>query len=138
MSASFITIAGLAIQAFSTIQSSYELYSSIKGAPEDLKALLRELQLLSTLLAGFREIAVCRTDGSMGGFVTALASCKDALESIQTFSTDLENSITKAKRGLRQWAAFKVSFQEKKLKGYLSRLERAKSMLSLAHQICMQ
>ncbi|KAL8923610.1 MAG: hypothetical protein Q9208_004557 [Pyrenodesmia sp. 3 TL-2023] len=74
----------------------------------------------------------------MGGFMTALDSCKDALESIQEFSTDLENSIKKAKRGLRQWAAVKVSFQERKLKGYLSRLERAKSMLSLAHQVCMQ
>ncbi|KAL8711000.1 MAG: hypothetical protein Q9225_007197 [Loekoesia sp. 1 TL-2023] len=137
LSASAITIGALAVQTISTIQKTYELWSLIKDTPGELRSLLEELRLLSTLLISFKiasQPAHCAT----GVLSTALEYCKHALESIQAFSTDLNKSILKAKRGLRQWAAFKVTFSEKKLKSHLDRLERAKSMLSLAHQCSMQ
>ncbi|KAI4156645.1 MAG: hypothetical protein L6R39_001072 [Caloplaca ligustica] len=137
VSASAITIGALAVQTVSTIKKAHDLYSAIKDAPENLRSLLEELQLLSTLLASFTECARPH-HGSGGGLVIALAYCKDTLESIQTFSIDLENAVLRAKWASRQWTALKITFQERKLKGHLNRLERAKSLLSLAHQICMQ
>ncbi|KAL8762129.1 MAG: hypothetical protein Q9184_001814 [Pyrenodesmia sp. 2 TL-2023] len=116
MSASVITIGALAAQTVSTIQHSHDLYTSIKDAPEHLRSLLEELQLLSRLLTGFDKTVLNTHNASTDGLVTALAYCRDALDSIQAFSTDLENSIHQAKGGLRQWAAFKVTFSEKKLK----------------------
>lgn len=138
MLASVITIAALAVQTLETVRKSHELYSSIQDAPEKLQLLLDELQLLGTLLAGSREIARHIDDQSVGGFLTALKYCKDALESVQAFSTDLKNSILTARPGLRHWVAFKAIVSNKTLKRHLNKLERAKSMLSLAHQMCIQ
>lgn len=138
MSASVITICALAAQTVSAFQQTYELCSSIKHTPEDLRLLLEELQLLSMLLSGFEDNASEPTYGAGGGFSTALEHCKHALESIQLFCKDLEDSIFKIKRGMRPWTAFKAMLSEKRVKSYLYRLDRAKSMLFLAHQCCMQ
>ncbi|KAL8835963.1 MAG: hypothetical protein Q9170_003120 [Blastenia crenularia] len=137
MSASLVTIGALAVQTISIIQQTHELCSSIRDTPRNLRILLEELRLLSTLLSGFKDDVSQSTSSAGREFPTALEYCKHALQSIQAFSTDLDDSIQKAKRGLRHWASFKVTFSEKKLRSYLNRLERAKSMLSLAHQCCM-
>ncbi|KAL8904039.1 MAG: hypothetical protein Q9207_003531 [Kuettlingeria erythrocarpa] len=135
MSASILTIGAFAVQALNSIQYSHELYTSIKDAPERLGSLLEELKSLSKLLESFHNNALDKTGGWKDGLDTALAYCTKALESIETFSSELNESIPPAKGGRRQWAAFKVTLSEKKLKHYATRLERAKSMLSLALQI---
>lgn len=138
MSASLITIGALAIQTISILQKTQGLCSSIRDTPRNLQSLLEELQLLSTLLSGFKNNASHPTYGTIHGFPDALEHCQHALRSIQAFSEDLEKSIDSAKHGLRYWASFKTLFTEKKMKSFLNRLERAKSMLSLAHQCCIQ
>ncbi|KAL9016564.1 MAG: hypothetical protein Q9185_006101 [Variospora sp. 1 TL-2023] len=138
MSASLITILALIVQTVDAVRKSHDLYSSVKDAPGKLRLLLDELQMLNNLLVASQETALHTNDHSLSGFLTALTYCRDALESVRAFSTDLENSILRAKRGLRQWATVKVVFSDRKLKRHLNRLERAKSMLSLAHQMCMQ
>lgn len=135
MSASLITIGALAIQTISIIQKTQELCASIRDTPRNLQLLLEELQLLSTLLSGFKNNV---SQPLSQGFPDALEHCKHALRSIQAFSKDLEKTIGSSKHSLRHWASFKMIFTEKKMKSHLNRLERAKSMLSLAHQCCMQ
>lgn len=138
MSASIITIGALAVQTVCAFQKTYELCSSIKQTPGDLRLLLEELQLLSLLLNSFRDDGSQPAYDASKGFLSALEHCKHDLESIQAFCTNLEDSIINTKRGLRPWAAFKATLSEKKVKKYLNRLDRAKSMLSLAHQCSMQ
>lgn len=138
MSASIITIGALAVQTVGALQKTYELCSSIKHTPRDLRLLLEELQLLSVLLNGFRDSASQPAHDASKDFLSALKHCEDTLESIRFFCTVLEHSIMTTKRGLRPLAVFKATLSEKKVKKYLNRLDRAKSMLSLAHQCSMQ
>ncbi|KAL9602172.1 MAG: hypothetical protein Q9219_002036 [cf. Caloplaca sp. 3 TL-2023] len=135
MSASLITIGALAVQTISIIQKTHELCTSVRDTPDNLRLLLEELHSLSSLLSGFH---LQPTHSAGRELQTALGYCHYALESVKAFSADLERSISSTKSGLRHWASFKVTLSEKKLKRYLDRLERAKSMLSLAHQSCMQ
>ena len=138
MSASLVTIGALAAQIISIVEKAHELYSSVRNTPKNLRLLLRELSLLSTFLSGFKDDSSRSSQSPGPGFSDALEYCRFALESIQAFSRDLEKSINNAKRGLRQLASYRVTLSEKQLKIHLDRLERAKSMLSLAHQCCMQ
>ena len=136
--ASIISIGSLAIQIVSSVQTMIDYWSSIQDAPGDIESLLEEVRVLSSHLSDFQGDAEGFPDITLKAASEALAFCKNAAHDITSLATDLKAPARKARKGRFYWSAIKTVFSEKKLTRYINRLERAKSMLSLAQQCCIQ
>ncbi|MCJ1399660.1 hypothetical protein MMC11_002862 [Xylographa trunciseda] len=136
--ASGISIAGLAIQIASSIQQILDFWSSIKGAPTDLQNLLEELGLLAEILSTVDDDTDNdETSPRQNAAVKAARYCQNAASCIEAVVRDLSEGLA-VPRGRRHWTAIKTVLKDKKMSKCLQRLERAKTMLSLAQQCYTQ
>ncbi|MCJ1242806.1 hypothetical protein MMC30_000001, partial [Trapelia coarctata] len=109
-------------------------WSSIKDAPTDIQDLLEELQILANLLLEFDSSPNSPTQVAA---TKAAQYCKNAGVKIDTVVKDLADGFAMSK-GRRRWTAVKAVLKENKMARSLQRLERAKSMLSLAQHCYTQ
>ncbi|MCJ1380958.1 hypothetical protein MMC17_004067 [Xylographa soralifera] len=139
--ASGITIAGLAIQIASSVQQILDFWASMKGAPADIHNLLEELDLLAEILSSVdgNTDSTDHDETSLRQSATLKAAryCQNAASCIDAVVTDLSDGFAMP-RGRRHWTAVKAVLKDKKMIKCLQRLERAKTMLSLAQQCYTQ
>ncbi|MCJ1387875.1 hypothetical protein MMC18_000718 [Xylographa bjoerkii] len=136
--ASGISIAGLAIQITTSIQQILDFWSSIKGAPTEIQNLLEELDLLAEILSTVDD----NSDNDenpprQAAAVKATRYCQNAASCIDAVVKDLSKGF-EMPRGRRHWTAVKAVLKDKTMSKSLQRLERAKTMLSLAQQCYTQ
>ena len=133
--ASGISIGSLAIQLASSVQKIIDCWRSMKDAPRNIQSLLEEVKILSHLLVEF-DIDEDKDTLQKATTAKEIELCKAALSDVNDVLAEL-SLVTEVQRKRRHWAALKVAFSEKRLSKCLSRLERAKSMLTLAHSCCI-
>ena len=136
--ASGISIAGLAIQIASSVQQILDFWASMKSAPSDIQILLEELNLLAEILS----TVDCDTDNDktsprQNSTLKAAQYCRNAASCIDAVVKDLSDGFAMP-RGRRHWTAVKAVLKDNKMAKCLQRLERAKTMLSLAQQCYAQ
>ena len=134
-------IGSLANQIVGSVQQILDLWSSIKDAPENVQSLLEELNLLGNLLSkmsGDGDEAEEQSLSLRQATTEVTRYCQLAPDSIDGVLKHLASEMTSNKRRIRQWAAVKVTVKGKRLEKSLARLERAKSLLTLAYQCYTQ
>ena len=132
--ASGISIGSLAIQLVDSVQQILDIWSSIKGAPENVQDLLEELRILGELLSELTENGDEQAVPTRKSLLLAAQYCKKAIASVDKVLKDLADGIASSKGRTRNWSAIKAAVKDKVLERSMSRLERAKSLLVLARQ----
>ena len=101
------------------------ILDSLKGAPNQVGDALREIGLLSKIL---KEVDVgVKTEVA----VESLKYCKEVMTELERLLEGLRQGMDRG-GGMRQWASLKTLLKGKELGDLMSRLERAKGMLSFA------
>jgi len=126
--ASGLSVGSFAIQVVDSVQKLRNFWNSIKDAPDNIKALLEELDTLG-------RIIILEDQGQASS--EARLHCQSAASKVTAVVKDLEGVFGTAKRA-RYWAKVKAALEEKKLEKCLKRLERAKLSLILAKQCYFQ
>lgn len=130
--ASVIAVGSLAVQLADTAKQLCDFWSSIKDAPENIRAIMTDLELLSSVLA---EAALEAQRTSPDASLTAvLHSCNGKLKSLTMLTDDLEPGFSSKSSRIRKWTAFKFVLKSEKLRRFQEVLESLKSTLVLAQQ----
>ncbi|PMD32336.1 hypothetical protein L207DRAFT_399301, partial [Hyaloscypha variabilis F] len=133
-----ITFGSLVAQLATSIKKLKDSWEQFRGAPEDLKWLIRDIEIFGLVLA---EIEGDTAQGSVASNLTnnksALQSfrlCKEASEELDILVTDLGRDIDSSSRLLRSYAALKMTIQTNKVEKYRSRLKNLIGLLMLSQQ----
>ena len=136
--ASALTFATVVAQVTESIIKIKHCWSQFREAPNDLRYLMRDLELFGVILAEIEE------DLSQGPVAFALKTnnhvmrsleyCKEASNGLQALSTELEHDINSSSRLRKSYAAAKVVLQRGKLESHMTRLRNANQLLSLSQQ----
>ena len=133
IAASGLSIGSLVIQIFASVQQIKRIWTAFKDAPEDILTLCEELNLLAKLLSDTESIEGI----SQGASAETVRHCQKATVRIEIVVNELLGGLKESKSRIKRWTTVKAVMKEKDIKKCLARLERAKSMLSLALQ-CLE
>lgn len=127
--ASAIGVLGVAAQCADGIKKLRDFHRDVKGAPEEISYIADELELLTISIASI-ETQICRSSQNMTGVepTGALILCQRCVTTTASIVNDLDKEITKRKTK----GALKAAWNKKALEGYMTRIERAKSSLTIA------
>lgn len=107
-----------------------DFWCSVRDAPDDVRAIARDLEVLSQILA---EINLEGQDQN-ASMKAALSRCVDGTKPLAAIVQDLEPGFESKRSRTRKWSAFRMAFKSEKIKIYQSSLERMKTTLNLAQQ----
>ena len=131
--ASGIAVVSIAIQLADSIKKLYEFWTSVQDAPEDIRAIVKELRLLSAVLDGIKLNE--QRYGPDPTTTIVLESCTDKVTALVGLVDDLEPGFASTSRRHRKWSAFKMTLRSEKIKKLRVSLEETKATLILAQQI---
>ena len=149
-------LAGFAVQCLDSAQKTKDFLSGVKNAPKNLSLLLDEIQVTSALIADTAKSEQQRQQqdlqlyslatGSSGHPQTtsiqvvvlrATGFCQQASVQLEGLLKGLNDGLQR--KGLRQrFAPLNYMLHKTQVEQGLQRLERAKSLLSLAQQCLLQ
>lgn len=130
--ASAMAIVSLAFQLVETAKQLCDFWSSIKDAPEEVRTMSVDLELLTSVLA---EMAVeAQHTGPNTTLAAVLQSCAEKLESLTAFTNNLEPGFYSQRSRTRKWTAVKHILRRERLTRFQSVLESLKSTLVLTQQ----
>lgn len=123
----FIGTAGQVLQGWQYIST---LLDAIKDAPDDIKSLYTEVNMLIRILTGFKTVL---TDISRLSDHAAIESeTKQALEYCEEAMAGLLKFLLKIKRAGTKWSQLNFAFSKDKVSKHLSRIQSAKEHVLLA------
>ena len=130
--ASSIAVVMLAVHLADSVQKLCSFWSSIRDAPEDIKPISLDLDLLSYVLT---EIAFeAQHFGPDAISVAALEACSVRVRSFTTILEQIEPDFASASRRIRKWTAFKAVLKRGQIANFQEALDRLKATLLLAQQ----
>ena len=130
--ASAIAVVSLAIQLADTAKQLCDFWTSIKDAPEDIRTVIADLELLTSVLA--ETASEAQHTGPDATLAAVLHSCTGKLKSLTAFTNNLEPGFSSRSSRVRKWAAIKFVLKSEKLTKFQEGLESLKSTLALAQQ----
>ena len=130
--ASAMAVVSLACQLADTAKQLCDFWSSIKNAPEEIRTINSDLELLTSVLA---ETALEAQRTSPDATLAAvLQSCTEKLKLLTALTNSLEPGFSSSSSRIRKWKAFKFVLKSEKLTRFQEVLESLKSTLVLAQQ----
>jgi hypothetical protein len=131
--ASSIAVAQLASQIAQNIRNIHNFWQSIRDAPKDLSEALEELELLGDTLVELHKILGRHAGRQLPGAsaIRCMQYCRKVADDLEAIVVDLHKG-SDDKKSRRRWAAIKVALKKRALQDFQQRLDRAKSMLTLA------
>ena len=128
--ASGMAVVSLAIQLGVSIKKLCEFWTSVKEAPDDVRAITADLHLLSSVLA---EIASEEQHFDPDPTLeTALKACGDHVAKLVRIANDMEPGFASKKPRIRIWTAFRAVIKGESIQKSQRILEGLKSTLTLA------
>jgi hypothetical protein len=112
---------------------SRSLLRSIVDAPEEITAVIQDLEFFDSILKHIRHRE--ETFGSQTEIYEALARCDASLKSVLSIAESLVPGFASNNRFKRKWAAIEVVRNEKKIATFKAKLQEAKLDLLIAQQI---
>lgn len=128
--ASGIAIVSIAIQLIDSISKLADFLGSIQEAPENLKIILEDLNILSMILNGIQLQQ--NQYGSNASIMIVLKSLEDKVTPFLTLVKRYEPGFLSSSRRIRKWTAIKAVFKDKKFKHFQQSLIGTKTTLILA------
>lgn len=137
--ASGISVAQLAGQIASSVLKLKSYLDQIKEAPEDIRNLIEEIEVVLLLLTEVEQdqaqqpTLVRRPVPAL----RCLDNCKKAVESLRSGVDELGADIEGAKfpKKNNRWASVKMVWKRERIEKYRSNLATALSLLNLAYQV---
>lgn len=133
-----VTIGSLVSQLATSIKKLKDCWEQVRDAPEDLKWLIREIEIFNLVLDEIEDdLAQESVASSLTNSRSARQSfklCKDASEELDTLVKDLGRDLDSPSRLQRSYAALKMTAQNNKVEKYRSRLKNVTGLLMLAQQ----
>ena len=131
-SASVFAVVSLAVQLAESAKKLHEFWGSIKDAPDTIRGIVSDLELLSDVLTRIAlEAQSSRPDETM---IAALKGCGVKLQIITAQVDKLEPGFASKNLSIRKWSAFKTALKSEKLEKMQLAVEGAKTTLMLAQQ----
>ena len=132
-------VLALAIQILGSLREILDFWSSIKNAPDEICQILEELQILAEFICDLDHHDDVKGFNVIRSPATSKARklYQNTVDSVGAAVDDLKDGF-KGNKAQCSWTALRAALREKRLKSCLARLERAKSMLSLAQQLYVQ
>lgn len=128
--ASVIGIVSLAIQLTDSVAKLSDFLASIQEAPDSIKVILRDLDLLSTILS---DIQLHENKYAPNASVkNVLASLELKVATFMALIKRYEPDLKSSSRRIRKWTSVKAAFKDKKFKGFQESLNETKITLILA------
>jgi hypothetical protein len=119
LGASVVAFIGLAGQVIQGCQYTHTILDDVKNAPDDIRSLHTEINLLDRTLETFNhEVIGAETK-------LALDYCEEAM-------AGLLKLILKIRKTGNSWSQIKFAFSKDKISKHISRVERAKGYISTA------
>jgi len=131
--ASSIAVAQLASQIVQNIRNIHDFWQSIRDAPKDLSEALEELELLGDTLVELHKNLDRHAGRQLPGApaIRCMQHCRRVADDLEAIVVDLHKGPDD-KKSRRRWAAIKAALRKRALQDFQQRLDRAKSMLTLA------
>lgn len=136
--ASAITFGTVVAQLATSINQLKECWEEVRDAPEDLKWLIRDIEIFGLILAEVEDdlaqesVQSCLSNRKSA--IQCFTLCKEASEELQTLVQDFRRELNSRNRLQRSYAAVKMVMQKNKVKKYTSRLKNIAGLLMLAQQ----
>ncbi|KAJ5955478.1 hypothetical protein N7501_009757 [Penicillium viridicatum] len=133
-----ITFATVVVQVGQSILTLKNCWDEMRDAPEDIRKLVKEIELLGLILADIED------DLSQDSIYSALEDnkhalksfklCKDAADDLDAICMDLSRDVHSSSRMRRSYKVLKIVMQNGKIEKYRSRLQNAIQLLTLSQQ----
>ncbi|MCJ1261587.1 hypothetical protein MMC22_001453 [Lobaria immixta] len=128
--AGVIAVGSITIQLFDGVKKLRDIGCSVKDAPNDVRAIAGDLEILSHILT---EINIEAQDKN-AFMKAALLRCIDRTKPLAATVEDLEPGFESKSTRTRKWSALRMAFRGEKIQKYQSFLDRMKTSLILAQQ----
>ena len=128
--ASGIAVVSIAIQLGDSIKKLCEFWASVKEAPDDVRAITADLQLLSSVLAGIASEE--QRSGPDPTLTTILEACGDKVNKFTHITNGMEPGFASMSLRVRKWTAVKAVMKGEKIKKCRKLLEGLKITLMMA------
>ena len=132
VAASVITVGSIAIQLIDTINQIHTFWKSIEDAPEDFQVIIKDLELLSSILQELNRSPKMRTSSIVKA---ALGVCKQKIERLLLVVQHYEPGFATHNKQKRRWNALKAIFKANEINKIHRSLEETKNTLLLALHI---
>lgn len=130
--ASAIAVVSIVVQLAENVTKLCDFWNSIREAPEDIRAISTDLELLSSVLT---QIAVetqhVEPDTTL---VAALHGCSVKVKILATLLHEIEPGFASTSSHVRKWTALKAVLKHAQLIKFREALERLKRTLLLVQQ----
>lgn len=132
-------VGSLGCQIFKSIYKLQQVLTDIRNAPQELKTILEEIALVTTILIQISERPHLYTIGRSQSVARdqAVIYCETACRQLFAVVSEIENEIGESKCR-SQWHCFQTVLKAKKIKDLVNRLDGAKSILALAQLMYLQ
>jgi hypothetical protein len=133
-----VTFGTVVEQLASSVDKLKDCWEQIRDAPEDLKWLIRDIELFGIILAE-AEDDWARGSAPADLFKNTSAAqslrlCREASEEVDILAKDLERDVDSSSRLKRSYAAVRMAMQKKKVEKYRSRLKNVVGLLMVSQQ----
>ncbi|KIN05294.1 hypothetical protein OIDMADRAFT_25863 [Oidiodendron maius Zn] len=132
-------IASLGCQIFESIYKLQQTLAAIQNAPQELKTILEEIAIVTTILVQYSErphpLSVSQSQNAARE--QAVLYCETACRQLFTLVSEIESGIRESQYRSR-WYCFLAVLKAKRIGDLVARLERAKSILALAQLMYLQ
>ncbi len=133
-----ITLGSLVAQLATSIKQLKDCWDQVRDAPEDLRWLMRDIDIFSLVLAEIEDdLAQESVASSLTNSKSAVQSfklCKEASEELEILVKNLGRDIGSSSRLQRSYAALKMTINKNKMEKYRSGLKNVVGLLTLSQQ----
>ncbi|CAF9920432.1 hypothetical protein IMSHALPRED_004893 [Imshaugia aleurites] len=130
--ASGLAVVSIAIQLAENFKKLRDFWISIKEAPEDIRAISVDLELVSSVLTQIAyETQHVEPDATL---IAALNGCCVKVKTLTTLLNEIEPGFASISSRIRKWTAFKAVLKHRELMRFQETLERLKGTLLLVQQ----
>lgn len=130
--ASGVAVVQVTFQLVESFKKLCEFWKSIKEAPEEIRAISADLELLSSVLIQVaHETQHAEPDATL---IAALNGCCVKVKTLTTILNEIEPGFASKSLRIRKWTAFKAVLKHGELKKFQEALERLKGTLLLVQQ----
>ena len=135
---SAITFATLAVQVGKSVQTLKGYWDSIRDAPDDLKWLLREVEMFGLIMADVEAdlsqnpVPLALTDSQHVS--QSLLFCKEAVERLDALCKDILQDYGSSNRLRRSYQAAKMALHQRTIEKHVLNLHNVVRLLTLSQQ----
>ena len=130
--ASVVGVASLALQLAGSVKKLHDFWDSVKEAPEDVRSITSDLQLLSSVLSDIASEAQHVTPDHT--LEAVMERCVMKVKTLNTILNELEPGFASSRTLKRKWTALKNVLKSEKVKKFQTSLQDLKTTLILVLQ----